>query len=189
MSTLSISTPRTTTSSDVDARFDALVRSAVPAQRRGTLGEPAEVEFETVFDLDYGQPLEAPAPTVRPSRTARSPRAARRIRRVSQVEPQRVAPRRVRLTRRGRLVAVVVFLGAALALMTALGGWATASLSGGTPEPVRVIEVAPGDTLYDIAADLAQPGEIRAMVHRIQELNSLPGASIEEGQKLAVPRG
>ena len=32
-------------------------------------------------------------------------------------------------------------------------------------------------------------GEIRTMVHRIQELNSLPGGQIEEGQKLAVPRG
>ena len=47
----------------------------------------------------------------------------------------------------------------------------------------------PGDTLYGIAAELAEPGEIRAMVHRIQELNSLPGGQISEGQKLAVPRG
>ena len=52
-----------------------------------------------------------------------------------------------------------------------------------------MVEVAPGDTLYGIAAELAEPGEIRAMVHRIQSLNSLPGASIAEGQKLAVPRG
>ena len=73
--------------------------------------------------------------------------------------------------------------------MIPMGGWATATLTGGTPEPVRVIEVAPGDTLYDIAADLAEPGEIREMVHRIQQLNSLPGAQITEGQKLAVPRG
>jgi LysM repeat protein len=74
-----------------------------------------------------------------------------------------------------------------IALILCIAG--IAGLTGGTPEPVRVIEVAPGDTLYDIAADLAQPGEIRAMVHRIQELNSLPGAQITEGQKLAVPRG
>ena len=70
-----------------------------------------------------------------------------------------------------------------------MGGWATATLEGGTSEPVRVIEVAPGETLYDIAADLAAPGEIREMVHRIQQLNSLPGAQISEGQQLAVPRG
>jgi len=72
---------------------------------------------------------------------------------------------------------------------TATSALATASLTGGSPEPVRVVEVQPGDTLYGIAADLAQPGQIRAMVHRIQELNSLPGGQIVEGQKLAVPKG
>ena len=73
--------------------------------------------------------------------------------------------------------------------MLTMGGWATATLTGGNPEPVRVVEVQPGDTLYGIAGELAEPGEIRAMVHRIQELNSLPGGQIEEGQKLAVPHG
>ena len=104
---------------------------------------------------------------------------------------RRTAPRpgALRLTHRGRVVAVLAFLGLALALMTMMGGWATASLDGGTPEPVRVVEVQPGDTLYGIAGEIAQPGEIREMVHRIQELNSLPGAGIAEGQKLAVPAG
>jgi hypothetical protein len=183
MSTLSISTPRISSTSDVDARFNALVRSAVPAQRSA----PTGVDFETVFDLDYGQPAEIPAAAVS-APVAHAPRAARRVRAVA-VKPRTAAPRAVRMTRRGRVVALLAFLAIALGVMTALGGWATASLSGGAPEPVRVIEVAPGDTLYDIAADLAQPGQIRAMVHRIQELNSLPGASISEGQKLAVPRG
>ena len=95
----------------------------------------------------------------------------------------------MRLTRRGRVVLVLAFLGLALALMVPFGGWATATLTGGTPEPVRVVEVQPGDTLYGIAGDLAKPGQIREMVHRIQELNSLPGGQITEGQKLAVPRG
>ena len=54
---------------------------------------------------------------------------------------------------------------------------------------MRIVEVHPGDTLYGIAGDLAKPGHIREMVHRIQELNSLPGGQITEGQKLAVPRG
>ncbi len=104
---------------------------------------------------------------------------------------RRTAPRpgALRLTQRGRVVAVLAFLGLALAAMTMLGGWATASLEGGSPEPVRVVEVQPGDTLYGIAGDIARPGEIREMVHRIQELNSLPGAQISEGQKLAVPAG
>lgn len=169
MSTLSISrTPESHESTDVDARFDALVRY-VPAQRA------PETDFETVFDLDYGQPLEEPvAPVVqlRPQPKVRKP-----------------APRTVRLTRRGRVVLVLGFLAIALALMIPFGGWAAASLTGGSPEPVRVVTVQPGDTLYGIAGDLAEPGHIREMVHRIQELNSLPGGLITEGQKLAVPRG
>jgi hypothetical protein len=173
MSTLSIFSPRISHSTEVDARFDALVRTAVPAQREGH-----GAGFETVFDLDYGQPAFVPehlAPTA--------------LRSVTDLEPSPAAPVAVRLTRRGRVVAVLAFLGLALALMTAFGGWATATLSGGTPEPVRVVEVGPGDTLYDIAAEVAEPGQIRAMVHRIQELNSLTGSQIQEGAKLAVPRG
>lgn len=96
---------------------------------------------------------------------------------------------RVRLTRRGRAMVTLVFLGALLAGMVSLGGWATASLAGGTPEPVQVVEVQPGDTLYGLASRVAAPGEVREMVYRIQELNSLPGAQISEGQRLAVPRG
>lgn len=102
------------------------------------------------------------------------------------------APARVRLTRRGRAVLTLTFLGVLLALMLTVGGsWATATLpgTGGTTEPVGVVEVMPGDTLYDIASSVAAPGEVREMVHRIQELNSLPGAEISVGQRLAVPRG
>jgi hypothetical protein len=186
MSTLTMASPRIAPESEVDARFDALVR-AVPAQRDRRDG----AVFETVFDLDYGQPLTGqveagpapadPAPVVHLSRIRR----AARIRKAAP-KPVRTA---VRLTRRGRLVVVFAFLSLAVALMIPMAGLATASLTGGTPEPVRVIEVGPGDTLYAIASELAEPGEIREMVHRIQELNSLPGAQIDEGQKLAVPRG
>ncbi len=178
MSTLSIHRPRVSSESDVDVRFDALVRSALPAAQR----DQSDVDFATVFDMDYGQPSIVSAPAVR------EPRAARRVR-VTNVKPRQTTPRAVKLTRRGRSVVVLAFVAFALAVMTALGGWATATLSGGTTEPVRVIEVGRGDTLYGIAGDLAEPGEVRAMVHRIQELNSLPGGQISEGQKLAVPRG
>ena len=179
MSTLTTASPRVAPESEVDARFDALVR-AVPAQRDRRDG----AAFETVFDLDYGQPLDDselahPAPAVQPRPQAKRIRA-------NTPPPVHTA---VRLTRRGRLVLMLAFLGLAVALTIPMAGLATASLSGGTPEPVRVVQVAPGDTLYGIAAEIAEPGEIRAMVHRIQELNSLPGAQIEEGQKLAVPRG
>jgi len=93
----------------------------------------------------------------------------------------------VRLTRRGRIVFLMGFLLMAFVVMVAVGGWATATRESGTPEQVRVVEVQPGDTLYDIAGDLAAPGEVRSMVHRIQQLNSLSSAGLQVGQKLAIP--
>lgn len=96
---------------------------------------------------------------------------------------------RVRLTRRGRAVFFVVFLAAALAAMTALGSWAAASREAGTPEPVRIVEVHSGDTLFDIAGEVAAPGKVREMVAHIEQLNALNGPELQVGQKIAVPRG
>jgi len=107
---------------------------------------------------------------------------------VEPVETTRVTRRStVRLTQRGRVVFVLGFLMAAFVVMVAFGGWATATHDVGTADPVRVIEVQEGDTLYDIAGQVAEPGEIREMVHEIQQLNSLSGAGLEVGQKLAIP--
>ncbi|MCX6397206.1 MAG: LysM peptidoglycan-binding domain-containing protein [Propionibacteriales bacterium] len=93
----------------------------------------------------------------------------------------------IRLTQRGRVVVLLTALLAAVVVMISLSGWATATLSGGTPEPVRMVEVQPGDTLYGIAGEIAKPGDVREMVHRIQRLNSLPGGGLSAGQQLAVP--
>ena len=141
MSTLSIASPRVAPESEVDARFDALVRT-VPAQRDRRDG----AAFETVFDLDYCQPLTVRRRlTRRPRFTSLAPGSAAPTASAVAPQPARTA---VRLTRRGRLVLVLAFLGLAVALMIPMAGWATASLTGGTPEPVRVVEVGPGDTLY-----------------------------------------
>lgn len=93
----------------------------------------------------------------------------------------------VRLTRRGR---AVVF---ALALLVVLGLgvlWAAGSVAteqAGQPEPTRVVMVAPGDTLWQIAADIADDGQVRAMVDKIEHLNALDSAVLESGQRLQVP--
>lgn len=94
----------------------------------------------------------------------------------------------VRLTRRGRVVVLLAFLAAAFVAMVGVGGWATATHDAGTPEPVRVVEVEPGDTLYAIAGRVAEPGHVREMVLHIQQLNSLPNATLQVGQKLAIPK-
>ncbi len=95
----------------------------------------------------------------------------------------------VRLTRRGRLVAVVLFLAVLLAVLTVYGSHSAATDQPGTPVPTRTVEVGAGDTLWGIASDAAAPGQVRAMVHQIQELNALSGSTLQVGQEIAVPRG
>ena len=46
-----------------------------------------------------------------------------------------------------------------------------------------------GDTLWAIASEVAAPGDVREMIHQIEELNALSGASLSEGQEVAVPVG
>lgn len=112
--------------------------------------------------------------------------AFRPARRTSVAVP-RVRRSTVRLTQRGRVVLVLGFLAMAFAVMVMFGGWATATRDSGTPEPVRVVEVQEGDTLYGIAGRVAEPGKVREMVHQIQQLNSLSGAGLQVGQKIAIP--
>ena len=101
--------------------------------------------------------------------------------------PTRRTNAAVRLTRRGRIVLVLAFLAVAATLMTAFGGLATATRDAGSPEPVKIVEVGPGDTLYGIAGRIAEPGKVRDMVQHIEELNSLTGPELSVGQRLAVP--
>lgn len=122
-----------------------------------------------------GRPLATSAPAVKPH--------ARRV------SPVRSTARPVRLTRRGRLVVLTAFVATFVGLMVAFAGPVIATLSGGSGEPVRVVEVQPGQTLYDIAGRVARPGHVNEMVYRIEELNSLPDSDISAGQRLAVPRG
>lgn len=115
-----------------------------------------------------------PARTVRPTRRAASVPTAR---------PE--TP--VRLTRRGRVVVLLAFVGLAFAAFTVFGGHSAATGEAGEPVPTRTVVVAEGDTLWAIASTVAEPGEVREMIHQIQELNALPSAGLSEGQKLAVP--
>jgi hypothetical protein len=76
-----------------------------------------------------------------------------------------------------------------LAALTLFSGHSAASGEAGQVAPTRTVVVGEGDTLWGIAAAVAQPGEIREMVHEIEKLNSLPGPALAEGQTLAVPVG
>lgn len=93
----------------------------------------------------------------------------------------------VRLTRRGRLVVLAVALLAMLAVGFVVASGSVATDEPGTPEPTRVVLVGAGDTLWEIAADVADDGDVRAMIDRIEKLNALDSGMVVAGQRLVVP--
>ena len=95
----------------------------------------------------------------------------------------------VRLTRRGRLTLLVMFVGLAFAVLTVFGGHSVATGEAGEPVQTRTVVVDEGDTLWGIASEIAEPGEVREMIHHIKELNALPSESLMRGQEIAVPVG
>ncbi len=115
---------------------------------------------------------------INPGLTRQRSRAAR---------PTAARPAPVRLTRLGRVVVVLVMVALLLAALTVFGPHSAATGEKGSPVPTRTVEVGTGDTLWGIAADVAKPGETRAMVHRIEELNALTGPELTVGQQIAVP--
>ena len=93
----------------------------------------------------------------------------------------------VRLTRRGRLVVLATALLVVLAVGVLLASGSVATHRPRTPEPTRVITVDAGQTLWDIAADLAADGDVRSMVDHIEHLNALESGMLVAGQHLVVP--
>lgn len=98
-----------------------------------------------------------------------------------------VRPSRPVLTRRGRLVVLLGALLVVLALGVLWGAGSVATERPGTPEPSTIVMVGPGDTLFEIAADVTVDGDVAAMVERIQRLNALDSAMLAVGQRLRVP--
>lgn len=112
---------------------------------------------------------------------------------IDQMIPQRPAASRtrgsVRLTRRGQAVVVLLLLTLVLLVGFVLASGSVATDRPGTPEPTRVVQVAPGDTLWGIAASAADDGGVRSMIARIEELNALDSGMVVAGQRLLVPVG
>jgi LysM repeat protein len=100
----------------------------------------------------------------------------------------RAAAPAVRLTRRGRIVLTLAFLAALMTVLTVFGSHSAATGEAGTPVPTTTVEVGQGDTLWQIASRLAEPGQTREMVHQIEELNALDGSALSVGQEIAVPK-
>lgn len=97
------------------------------------------------------------------------------------------APGQLRLTRRGRLVVLALALLVVLGLGLLLAAGSVATEEPGTPEPTRVVMVGSGETLWDIAAGIADDGDVRGMVDHIERLNALDTGMVVAGQRLRVP--
>jgi LysM repeat protein len=93
----------------------------------------------------------------------------------------------VRLTRRGRLVVLVLALIAVLAVGIVVAAGSVATGEAGTPVPTAVVQVGPGDTLWAIASAAADDGDVASMMDRIEKLNALDSGMLVSGQKLLIP--
>ncbi|MBA2446138.1 MAG: hypothetical protein H0V49_12515 [Nocardioidaceae bacterium] len=94
----------------------------------------------------------------------------------------------VRLTRRGRLVFLVVVLALGLVLTTMLSGRAESTIEMQQPVASETVVVEPGQTLWDLAADVAPDRDPREVVADIVDVNALDDAgAVPVGQSLYLP--
>lgn len=93
----------------------------------------------------------------------------------------------VRLTRRGRLVLLLALVAVAFTMLAVFGAQSAATGESGAPVETRTVEVGEGDSLWQIAATVADSGEVQEMIHQIEELNALSGVGLVEGEEIAVP--
>ena len=93
-----------------------------------------------------------------------------------------------RLTRRGRLAVLFFSLLVVMAVGVVLASGAVGTQEAGTPEPTETVMVGTGDTLWDIAVEAADGGDVREMVERIKSLNALDSGMVTAGQRLRVPK-
>jgi hypothetical protein len=92
----------------------------------------------------------------------------------------------VRLTRRGRAVLVAALAVLLFAAFSLGRTGAEGSTSASSPE-LRSTVVAPGDTLWSLAQELAPGRDPRPVVEQIRRLNDLAGGELRAGQLLVLP--
>ena len=91
----------------------------------------------------------------------------------------------LRLTRRGRILAlaVVTFL---VFLAFSVGRVSSNAATPPHVAPVKTVMVAPGDTLWGIAQEIAPNRDPRAVIDELSRANHLTGA-LQVGQTLVIP--
>ena len=94
------------------------------------------------------------------------------------------------LTRRGRLARTIVVLSLAVVMVAGFAATSGANTAGSTSaEPsYSIVVVAPGETLWSVAAAYAS-GDVQGLINEIREVNNLKGYDLQAGQRLRVPLG
>jgi LysM repeat protein len=92
------------------------------------------------------------------------------------------------LTRRGRLARTFVVLSLAVVMVAGFAATSGANTAGSTStEPsYSIVVVAPGETLWSVAAAYAS-GDVQGLINEIREVNNLKGYDLQAGQRLRVP--
>jgi hypothetical protein len=96
---------------------------------------------------------------------------------------------RLRLTARGRFVFGMLAVIPAVAVSLLLGPnvlGAQASLESGA-DTFTYVSVAPGQSLWQLAEDVAPQADPREVVADIVSLNNLSSGDVQPGQRLAIP--
>lgn len=101
-----------------------------------------------------------------------------------------LAPRtRLRITRRGRLV-LTALVAAPLALgvgFAALNGGAAVASREASSTALEYVTVSSGQSLWDLAEEIAPSADPRDVIASVVDLNRLPSSDVAAGQQLAVP--
>jgi hypothetical protein len=82
------------------------------------------------------------------------------------------------------LVASPLVIGCAF---LALGGGGALATSGGSSVPLESVTVFSGQSLWQIAEDLAPQSDPREFIADVVALNGLPSAELRAGQQLDIP--
>jgi hypothetical protein len=95
--------------------------------------------------------------------------------------------RALRLTRRGRVLLVLMVMTLLVIAGFTLGRGSSLAASQAHPRTSHTVVVEPGETLWAVATRIAPHDDPRLVVADIVSLNHLSSSSVEAGQQLAVP--
>ena len=93
---------------------------------------------------------------------------------------------RLRLTRRGRVVLVLLFVALCFVAFS-LGRTSSQASTSPSGPATRAVTVEPGQTLWQIAMTAVPGADPRDTIDRIRELNGMSTAPLQAGQRLIVP--